>query len=107
MNNLIDNTINHAYDKNGGKVRINIYLKEADYIMAYTEFPKGIPEDKIGSIFDPFVTSKGLSGEGTGLGLNILFNLVAQKLDGRIWCESTVDKQTTFFIQAPTFMVQE
>jgi two-component system, NtrC family, sensor kinase len=60
----------------------------------------GIPEDRIGSIFDPFYTTKG-PGEGTGLGLAIVAGTVAD-LGGRIEASSSRQGGATFNIWIPT-----
>lgn len=59
----------------------------------------GIPEENITKIFDPFFTTKDV-GEGTGLGMNIAYNIIS-KHNGTIRAESTVGKGTTFIIQLP------
>ena len=40
-------------------------------------------------------------GQGTGLGLNIVYNLVTQKLKGKIDCSSTYGHGVEFAIQIP------
>lgn len=59
----------------------------------------GIPENCITKIFDPFYTTKGV-GKGTGLGMNIAYNIVS-KHNGTIRVQSAVGKGTTFIIQLP------
>ena len=51
-------------------------------------------------VFDPFFTTKRSEG-GLGLGLNIVYNLVASKLNGNINVESEVGKGTVFTISLP------
>ena len=48
-------------------------------------------------IFDPFFTTKRGQG-GTGLGLNIVFNLITQTLGGSIDVTSAAGEGTTFTI---------
>jgi len=57
-------------------------------------------EDTRKQIFDPFFTTKRNRG-GTGLGMNIVYNLVTQKLKGHIKCNSSLGKGTKFIIEIP------
>ncbi|GAB6096447.1 hypothetical protein JCM14469_27000 [Desulfatiferula olefinivorans] len=59
----------------------------------------GIPADIRDRIFDPFFTTKE-AGKGTGLGLNLVYNIV-KKHHGRIRVESTVGTGTTFVVTLP------
>ena len=59
----------------------------------------GIAQENINKIFDPFFTTKDV-GKGTGLGMNIAYNIVS-KHKGDIRVESTVGEGTTFIIQLP------
>ncbi|MCD4755240.1 MAG: HAMP domain-containing histidine kinase, partial [Deltaproteobacteria bacterium] len=60
---------------------------------------KGIPEENLSKIFDPFFTTKEV-GKGTGLGLNVVYNII-EKHNGTIDAESMVGKGTTFTIRIP------
>ena len=51
-------------------------------------------------VFDPFFTTKRGNG-GSGLGMNIVYNLVVHQLKGSIKCKSTLNEGTTFFIHFP------
>ena len=59
----------------------------------------GIPQKYISHIFDPFFTTRN-PGEGTGLGLNIVYRIVT-KYEGTIDVESEENMGTTFTIQFP------
>ncbi|MGL4369722.1 MAG: ATP-binding protein, partial [Spirochaetota bacterium] len=61
----------------------------------------GISEENISKIFNPFFTTRRGSG-GSGLGLNIVYNIVTQTLRGSIECGSEPGKGTTFTIIFPT-----
>jgi signal transduction histidine kinase len=54
--------------------------------ITYDDNGRGIAEEVVPKIFDPFFTTKPGEQGGTGLGLNIVFNLVTQKLEGEVWC---------------------
>ncbi len=60
----------------------------------------GIKEDIIDKIFDPFFTTKEV-GEGTGLGLSMVFGLVKQN-NGYIIVNSIPNQGTTFSIYFPS-----
>ncbi|MDY7013939.1 MAG: GAF domain-containing protein [Cyanobacteriota bacterium] len=61
---------------------------------------KGMPSSVIESIFDPFFTTKPI-GKGTGLGLAISYQIVVEKHNGTLSCESELGQGTTFKIQIP------
>jgi PAS domain S-box-containing protein len=60
----------------------------------------GIKSDMLEKLFDPFFTTKSV-GKGTGLGLSIGYQIIVEKHQGRIWCESEVGTGTEFFMQIP------
>ncbi len=57
----------------------------------------GIPQDILPHIFDPFFTTK---GEGTGLGLSVSYNIVAEH-KGRLEVASETGKGTCFSLYLP------
>ncbi|MBW1803069.1 MAG: hypothetical protein JRJ85_20340, partial [Deltaproteobacteria bacterium] len=59
----------------------------------------GIPEENLSKIFDPFFTTKEV-GKGTGLGLNVAYNII-KKHNGIIETKSDVGRGTTFLIRLP------
>jgi len=59
-----------------------------------------LKEENLKKIFEPFFTTNRGKG-GTGLGLNIVYNIVTRKLSGTIRCFSEVSKGTTFVIELP------
>lgn len=71
-------------------------MKKSD-IIRITDDGEGIPEEIRDKIFDPFFTTK---EEGTGLGLNIAFNIIHEHGG---WLEVTSDKGrgTSFIITLP------
>jgi signal transduction histidine kinase len=61
----------------------------------------GIPEKVRDKLFDPFFTTKPV-GKGTGLGLSISYQIILEKHHGKLWCDSTPEQGTKFFIEIPT-----
>jgi signal transduction histidine kinase len=60
----------------------------------------GIPESVRDRLFDPFFTTKP-PGKGTGIGLSISYQIIADKHQGQIQCVSTPGKGTEFIIEIP------
>jgi len=100
--NLINNSVIHAFDNNSSGNNINITVKEdGDSItVTFIDNGKGIEKDNISKIFDPFFTTKMGEG-GTGLGLNIIYNIVTQQLKGQISVSSLINTGSTFTVILP------
>lgn len=74
LSRVISNLINNAIKHNSPGTRIGIYLTLDDEIRIFVnDTGELIPEDKAGSVFEPFVMGDGSrnSAGGTGLGLSI------------------------------------
>jgi signal transduction histidine kinase len=95
------NIINNAIEELEGGGQIDITMRETDGgVVAVTiaDNGRGIPEEKLKQIFDPFYTTK--KEYGTGLGLSITYGIV-EKLGGKINVESEVGRGTSFTITLP------
>ncbi len=64
----------------------------------------GIPESVKAKIFQPFFTTKP-TGEGTGLGLSLSYDIITKGHGGTLSVESQEREGTTFVIQLPTVSV--
>ncbi|MCP4744602.1 MAG: response regulator [Desulfobacteraceae bacterium] len=96
MNILINAA--QSIEKNGN-IDINTRSQKGFVEISISDTGCGIPEENINRIFDPFFTTKDV-GKGTGLGMNIAFNII-KKHKGTIDVSSTVGKGTTFLIRLP------
>ena len=94
------NIINNALQASNNKCSILIEYREENnqHIVSIKNDGPKIPDDITPKIFDEFFTTK-KRGEGTGLGLNIVKNIV-EKHDGKIKCVST-EQNTTFTVTLP------
>ncbi|MEA5496233.1 hybrid sensor histidine kinase/response regulator [Limnoraphis robusta] len=101
VTNLVMNSILHGYQPGEiGQLDFDIARQDDRLIISYADDGCGIPEEYIGKIFEPFFTTARSYG-GTGLGLHIIYNLVTQKLKGKISCESQVGAGTKFIFNLP------
>jgi signal transduction histidine kinase len=95
--NIIDNAVD-AMDGRG-QITIKTYGKDENVVVEITDNGPGIPADVLPQIFQPFFTTKP-QGQGTGLGLHITYNIIADKHRGRISATSEPGK-TMFQVVLP------
>lgn len=93
--NIITNAIQASYK--GGLINISLGNSDKEVWIAIKDTGIGIAQDKIKSIFDPFMTTK---EEGTGLGLPLAQRIVDEH-GGRIEVESKLGAGATFTIYLP------
>lgn len=100
FSNLIINSLIHGFEDITDGV-ISIKVSSADYIkIIYNDNGKGMTEEVQRRIFDPFYSTKMGSG-GSGLGMNIVYNLVKDKLNGNIEINKENKDETEFIISIP------
>lgn len=98
LTNLIMNSFIHAFNENDtGLIDINFEEKNNQVIMNYKDNGKGIKKEIIGKIFDPFFTTSRAHG-GSGLGLNIVYNIIKSTFRGDISCTSQENEGTKFIL---------
>jgi signal transduction histidine kinase len=69
-------------------------------LLEFSDDGSGIPAENVPRIFDPFFTTK-LGQGGSGLGLNICYNIVTSILNGQISVFSEVGSGTRFILDLP------
>ena len=101
ITNFVINSLIHGFEhKVQGKIVLEITREDNILQIRYRDNGKGMSEARRSRIFEPFYTTKRNQG-GTGLGLHIVYNLVTQRLNGHIECESIAGEGTNFAIQMP------
>jgi PAS domain S-box-containing protein len=102
VTNLTTNALTHGYDdRDKGTISIKIEQTVDDMVcISFTDNGKGIPAENLDKVFEPFFTTRRGSG-GTGLGLNIVHNIVTSILGGKIRVKSQVGVGTEFIIELP------
>ncbi len=82
-----------------GTITVSTGHKENIVWIEITDTGKGIPQENLSKIFNPFFTTKEI-GKGTGLGLNLSYNII-ESHQGNITVQSEVGQGTTFRIELP------
>ncbi|MCU6434250.1 GAF domain-containing protein [Undibacterium sp. Jales W-56] len=102
ITNLVENALLHAFDLRGpGKLRISATRPDPQrVVIQFADNGAGIPEENLKRIFDPFFTTK-LGQGGSGLGLNICYNIVNSILHGQITVKSVPGEGTSFYLDLP------
>jgi two-component system, NtrC family, sensor kinase len=96
--NLLTNAVQAMEGK--GELRISTEKKNGNVLAEIIDTGPGIPKEYLSKIYDPFFTTKE-QGKGTGLGLNIVHQLVL-KYGGKIDVSTQQGKGTTFSLSFPT-----
>ena len=102
--NLCTNGMYEAAKHNAGTdqaalLKLASRVEDDSYIVEVTDNGGGVPEEIRGKIFQPFFTTKP-TGEGTGLGLSMSYDIIKQH-KGLLSLESETGKGTTFRIRLP------
>lgn len=101
VTNLVMNALLHAFPDGGpGTVSIVATRHGRDIRMDISDDGQGIAEGLLPHIFQPFITTARTRG-GTGLGLNIVMNLITARLGGTISVRSREGEGTTFTLTIP------
>ena len=96
---LILNSITHAFKKiKEGTISIKATQIDNLLKIEFKDNGVGIEKENLSQIFEPFYTTNRSAG-GTGLGLNILHNVITSLFNGSVNCTSEVNKGTTFTIE--------
>ena len=83
--NIIDNAIDAMNGK--GEIKVRTYVEDQRVIVEIIDNGPGIPEEIQSRIFEPFFTTKA-PGHGTGLGLHISHDIIANRHHGQLLVES-------------------
>jgi PAS domain S-box-containing protein len=109
--NLLTNAIDalEALENNhlGRQICIQTEMLNPNWIaVRFIDNGAGIPEEIIPNLFDPFFTTKEV-GKGTGLGLSISYQIVVNKHQGKLYCNSVLREGTEFVIEIPIKQLEQ
>lgn len=101
ITNFINNAYLHGFEAiKEGQITIDLVEEKENYIFTFSDNGAGIDSQNIDKLFNEYYTTKRGKG-GTGLGLNIVHNIVTEKLHGTIEVKSKKEEGTTFIITFP------
>ena len=99
--NLVMNSIIHGFQNGRKKGQISVHIEYSDSVcIHYQDSGQGMTDEVQKKVFDPFYTTN-RAGGGSGLGMNIVYNLVVHRLKGQIAVKQKESTGVYFFIQFP------
>ncbi|KQP17666.1 ATP-binding protein [Pseudorhodoferax sp. Leaf267] len=101
--NLVQNAVLHGFDgRDHGTVTLSGWRDPADgrIVLRVADDGRGIPAAVLPRIFDPFMTTR-MGRGGTGLGLHISYNAVANLLGGTLTVHSQEGHGAAFELRLP------
>ena len=101
LTNFLTNSLNHGFEGvSEGRITIKAYQDDDYVVLDYADNGCGIAPANLQHIFEPFYTTK-LGRGGSGLGLYIVYNLIANVLGGSITPHSTPGAGMRFVLRLP------
>ncbi|NGZ88386.1 CHASE domain-containing protein [Duganella aceris] len=102
LSNLIGNALLHGFDgRDSGVITISARREGADVVvLKFSDNGIGMNDVVLRKIFDPFFTTKMGQG-GSGLGMNIVYNIVTGVLRGTIRVETVPAGGTSVLLVLP------
>jgi len=95
--NLLINAVQAS--ERDAEVKVSISYTKEDVIISVVDNGKGIEQESIDLIFDPFYTTKP-EGEGSGLGLSISLGII-ERHNGKLMLRNNKDNGVTATIMIP------
>jgi len=100
ITNFVINSLTHGFDEGQhGTITMRASMDEDFLKFYYSDNGKGLSEEVLQKICEPFFTTN--KQKGTGLGMHIVFNLVTQKLNGELKISGQEGQGVKFFIKIP------
>ena len=115
FSNLILNSVIHGFSIHGvsdmenrapAKIIIEGKSRNDSLCFHYIDNGRGMDADILDKVFDPFFTTRRGQG-GSGLGMNIVFNIITTQLKGNIFADSAPGKGVFIEMNIPFLQKQE
>lgn len=96
--NLVMNSLIHGFaDGRAGEIFILVEDAGENVVLSYRDTGVGLNREQRERIYDPFYTTR-RGSSGTGLGMNIVYNLITQTLKGSVILDSSPGNGVFFVI---------
>jgi signal transduction histidine kinase len=101
VSNLVVNALIHAFEgRSGGTVTLEATDQGEQVQLVVRDDGNGVPPEHQGKVFDPFFTTR-MGRGGTGLGLNIVHNLVTKRFGGSVQLDAEQPHGARFTVMLP------
>ena len=111
--NIVQNALIHGFEQDEpGRIAVRTRSRKSGFVRIEIEDDgRGIPNENIGKLFEPFYTTR-LGQGSSGLGLHIVHNAVTKVLGGTLTVWSRQDEHRTVFtmvlpLSAPNIELKE
>jgi signal transduction histidine kinase len=105
VTNLVQNAID-ASDERSGEIHVGVMAVDDELRLVVADHGHGIAPDVRDRIFDPLFTTRPV-GQGTGLGLTIVHDIVHGELGGTIDVATEVGRGTRFTVHMPRRAIEQ
>ncbi len=102
VTNFVSNALQHGFEgRSRGLMHLHATMSgQGQVTLHFTDDGIGMTEDTRNRVFDPFFTTK-LGQGGSGLGMNIVYNIVHDVLGGSISVQSVMGEGTQITVALP------
>jgi len=100
VTNLVTNAIDAMAPVGGGTIELSLFKHANEVTLTVTDRGHGIPEEIRERIWDPLFTTKPY-GQGTGLGLTIVRDIITGDFGGSVELDPRVDGGASFRVVLP------
>lgn len=98
--NFMANSLQHGFkDRTRGTIHVEVTHEDRSLNVVYRDDGQGLTSTARDRIFDPFFTTD--MQNGIGLGMHLVYNLITQRLGGRVSVESGTNQGVCFRIDVP------
>ncbi len=101
LEQFLQNSLLHGFERRqNGEITIAVFEEGDNISLCYSDNGRGLSDEALHQIFDPFYTTK-RGSECTGLGMLIAYNLIVHRLNGSVSCASKPKQGLTIEIKLP------